>query len=118
MRTIGEAVMSDQWHAHTSEEDRPQLEHAAHVSPKWLALTFIGMVFGVLFVIIVLVVYFNNYMSSYKARINETTVDAESAYYAREEVRENLTNPDAGLVQVSINDAMELVIAEYAGDDS
>ena len=42
--------MSDQWHTHLSDEAAPQHEHASHVSPKWMALTFIGMVFGVLFV--------------------------------------------------------------------
>ncbi|MCA9303796.1 MAG: hypothetical protein KC996_06710 [Phycisphaerales bacterium] len=107
--------MSDQWHAHTSDEMAPQLEHASHVSPKWMALTFIGMVFGVLFVIIVLVVYFNSYMSSYKSKINETTEAAKASYEEKLAVRERLADPGAGQVRVSINDAMDLVIADYEG---
>jgi len=105
--------MSDQWHTHLSDEAAPQLEHASRVSPKWMALTFIGMVFGVLFVIIVLVVYFNNYMNTYKAKLNETTTQAEASYDEKMAVRDRLADPAAGQVRVSINDAMDLVIADY-----
>lgn len=107
--------MSDQWHAHTSDEMAPQLEHASHVSPKWMALTFIGMVLGVLFVIIVLVVYFNNYMDNYKSKLDETTTGAQASYEAKIAARERLADPSSGAVTVSINDAMEMVIADYEG---
>ncbi len=110
--------MSDQWHAHTADEGAPQQEHGSHVSPKWLALTLIGMVLGVLFVIIVLVVYFNNFMSNYKASINETSIDAEASYYAKEEARTKLSDPSAGAVLISIDDAMDLVVADYEGAGS
>lgn len=96
----------DQWHQHTSDEGMPQEEHTAQASAKALGLTFIGMTLGVLFVIIVLVVYFQNYMSNYKSQINEDTKAAEVAWHEKNEIMSNITP--------SVDAAMELVIADYA----
>ena len=51
-------------------------------------------------------VYFQNYMSSYKQQINEDTKAAEVAWHEKNEIMNNI-NP-------SIDAAMELVIADYA----
>lgn len=96
----------DQWHQHSSAEGMPQEEHGAQASAKALGLTFIGMTLGVLFVIIILVVYFQNYMSNYKSQINEDTKAAEVSWNEKNEIMGNI-NP-------SVDAAMELVIAEYA----
>ncbi len=115
--------MSDQWHSHTADEAAPQHEHASHVSPKWLALTFIAIVLGVLFVIIVLVVYYNNYMSKYDATINETTTEAQASFESKVAAQTKRNSfewldRDNGLVQIPVDTAMDLVIAEYEGAGS
>lgn len=115
--------MSDQWHSHNAAEGMPQVEHAQHVSPKWLALTFIGMVFGVLFVIIVLWVYFNSYISKYESRVNETTKAAEMSREERVAVQTRVNSfewidRENGTVQIPVDRAMDLVIADYEGAGS
>lgn len=98
----------DQWHQHTAAEGAPQEEHAAQASAKALGLTFIGMTLGVLFVIIVLVVYFQNYMSNYRTMINENTEAAAISWIEKQEVLSKIDEP--------IDAAMEAVIAEYASN--
>ncbi|MBL4590839.1 MAG: hypothetical protein JKY96_02650 [Phycisphaerales bacterium] len=115
--------MSDQWHTHSADEPAPQLEQAAHVSPKWLALTLIAIVFGVLFVIIVLVVYYNNYMSKYDASINETTTEAQASFEEKIAVQTTRNSfewidRENGIVQIPVDMAMDLVIADYEGAGS
>ncbi|MDF1809544.1 MAG: hypothetical protein P1U42_07610 [Phycisphaerales bacterium] len=98
----------DQWHQHTADEGAPQQEHTAQASAKALGMTFIGMTLGVLFVIIVLVVYFNNYMSNYKASINENTEDAAAAWVEKQEIFAKIDAP--------IEAAIDEVIADYSSN--
>jgi competence protein ComGC len=98
----------DQWHQHTADEGAPQEEHAAQASAKALGLTFIGMTLGVLFVIIILVVYFQNYMSNYRSMINENT---DAAAVSWDEKQGHLNKLEDPLAQ-----AMEVVIEEYASN--
>ncbi len=99
----------DNWHHHTTEEGVPQEEHTAQASAKALGLTFIFMVLGVLFVIIVLKVYFDSYMSSYKAKIEENTTAAAQTW----ELKQDKLNAMAPVVAI----ASEQVIAEYASEN-
>lgn len=96
----------DNWHQHTAAEGMPQEEHGAQASAKALGLTFIFMVLGVLFVIIVLYIYFDSYMDSYKAKINENT-EAAAAHW---QYKNDMLNEMAPSVRV----ATEQVISEYA----
>ena len=98
----------DQWHQHSTEEGAPQQEHAAQASAKALGLTFIGMTLGVLFVIIVLVVYFQNYMSNYKAMVNENTEAAAATWNEKQEV--------FAKVDATAEAAIDAVVADYASN--
>ncbi len=98
----------DHWHQHSADEGVPQEEHAAQASTKALGLTFIGMTLGVLIVIGVLVVYFQNYMSNYRSIINENTEGAAAASAYRDAELASIKEPVEG--------AIEAVIAEYASN--
>lgn len=99
----------DNWHQHTTAEGAPQEEHGAQASAKALGLTFIFMVLGVLFVIIVLKVYFDSYMSSYRAKINENTEAAAATW----EWKQDKLNTMAPAVRI----ATEQVIADYVSSN-
>jgi Na+-transporting methylmalonyl-CoA/oxaloacetate decarboxylase gamma subunit len=99
----------DQWHQHTAAEGMPQQEHTAQASAKALGLTIIGMTLGVLFVILVLVVYFQNYMSNYKASINENTEAAAATWNEKQEVFASIYGP--------VDSAIELVVSDYASEN-
>lgn len=99
----------DNWHQHTDAEGVPQEEHGAQASAKALGLTFIFMVLGVLFVIIVLKVYFDSYMSSYKAKIEENTTAAAETWQWRQD---KLTS-----MAPAVRVATEQVIEEYASNN-
>ena len=96
----------DNWHQHTAEEGAPQLAHGAQASAKAMGVTIIVMTLGVLFVIIVLVVYFRNYMSNYKSMINETTTAAQVAWEEKQET--------FAMIEEPIDRAIDTVISEYA----
>jgi hypothetical protein len=98
----------DQWHQHTAAEGKPQEEHGAQASAKALGLTFIGMTLGVLAVIILLKVYFDSYMDSYRSKVNENTAAAQVTW----EWKQGIFNDMAP----SVAAATEQVIAEYAQD--
>ena len=96
----------EQWHRHSQDEGMPQAEHGAHASAKALGLTFIGMTLGVLLVIIILKVYFDSYMSSYKAKIEENTDAAKVSWTHKQEVLSEMASP--------VRAATDMVIADYA----
>jgi hypothetical protein len=110
----------DAWHRHTADEGRPQHEHAAHVNATGLGLTLLGIVFGVVFVILVLVAYFNSYTTTYKAQklegVPATRAEYASARSAAEQrLRETgWIDRAAGTVHLPVEDAMSRVVAEYA----
>lgn len=96
----------DNWHQHTHAEGVPQEEHGAQASAKALGLTFIFMVLGVLFVIIVLKVYFDSYMSSYRAKIEENTSAAAETWQWKQK--------ELGEINPAVREAIDQVTAEYA----
>jgi len=106
---------TDEWFRHTAEEGVPQHEHGAHASARALAITFIAMVLGVAFTIIVLVAYFNSYNSRFKMDVQETTSIGDEARSMRAEANGNLEQYrwiDHESVQVPIDEAMKAVVAE------
>lgn len=109
----------EQWHQHSSEEGAPQEEHTSHVNATGLAITFLAMVFGVAFVIIVLVVYFNSYSSRFASERLEGTKSAQEYLAMRAEMKQRLSetgwsDPETGAVHIPIEQAMEMVVGEYA----
>lgn len=108
----------DQWHHHTAAEGVPQVEHGSHASSKALGLTFIAMVVGVIAIILILIVYFNTYVSAFKSQQLEGTVLMVPAYNAKLAAREHLgshgwIDRQAGFVHIPVEDAMRKVIADY-----
>lgn len=113
------AEQPDEWHRHTAEEGAPQIEHGAHATPTALAITFVGMVLGVAAVVLILIVYFNSYVSQVKAEKEEGVGMSEDFEAYRADSIAHLagygwTDPAAGRVHVPIELGMEQVIAEYA----
>jgi len=99
----------DNWHQHSNAEGKPQEEHGSQASAKALGLTFIAMTLGVLLVIIVLKVYFDSYMSSYKAKIEENTTAAAATWQWKQDKLSTMAP--------SVAIATEQVIAEYAAQN-
>lgn len=99
----------DNWHQHSAAEGAPQAEHGSQASAKALGLTFIAMTLGVLLVIIVLKVYFDSYMSSYRAKVEENTTAAAETWQWKQDMLSEMA-PSVGI-------AAEQVIAEYASQN-
>ena len=113
------AERPDEWHQHSPEEGAPQIEHGAHATPTVLAITFVAMVLGVAAVVLILVVYFNSYVSRVKAEKQEGVGLSEAFETYRADSIAHLegygwTDPASGRVHVPIEMGMEQVIAEYA----
>jgi len=112
----------DNWFRHPDEEGLPQSEHGSHVSATGLGITFLAIVFGVLFVILLLVAYFNRYTVQMESRLVEGTSLAEPYMQYRSQKKSELAltggprwiDRDAGTVRISKDDAARLVIEEYA----
>ena len=107
----------DEWHRHTPDEGAPQIEHGAHANPTALAITFIAMILGVAFVIVVLVAYFNNYVSTIKAERQEGVSIAEPFEATKAQALAHLDGygwVDHDTVHVPVSVAMDRVIAQYA----
>jgi len=106
----------DAYHTHTPDEGAPMQEHASHVSPKALGLTLIVMVFGVLIVILGLVVYFDSYMSSYRAQENETDELSAATWGEIQQKKAELDAYawiDKNTVRIPIEEATQRVLARY-----
>ena len=73
--------MTDAFHDH-SHDEAPQQAHAEVASPKAMGITLILMVLGVLAVIIILVAYFDSFMSNYRAEIDETSALSAPTWWA------------------------------------
>lgn len=106
------------WFRHSEDEARPQQEHASHVNTTVIGLTLLAIVFGVLFTVVVLSMYFVNYANSRKAAMNEGTASAEAYISYRNDSQAALSTGGwadraAGTVNLPISDAMASVIAEY-----
>lgn len=109
----------DAWHRHSADEGAPQVEHGSHASPTALAITFVAMVLGVAVVVLVLVAYFNGYVTKVKAEKNEGVSSAAEfeSYRAASltRLREyGWADPAADTVHIPVDAAMDLVVEKYA----
>ncbi len=89
-----EPAAPDSWHRHGPDEGAWQDEHGAHASPKALAMTFVAMVLGVLFTVLILIVFFDNYASKYKVAVEETTILGDEARERKRAALERLHSTD------------------------
>lgn len=108
----------DAWHRHLPDEGHGQQEHGAHASPKAMLVTLIAMVFGTLFVVLVLMAFFNSYTSQYKAAVEETTAMgavARNNKAAAQGALETWGWVDHDRVRMPIEQAMQQVVAERGG---
>ncbi len=108
----------DAFHDH-SQDAAPQEAHAQVASPKALGITLIIMVLGVLAVIFILVAYFDNFMSNYRAEINETTAISGPTWEAKQASIESLNSygwVNDTTAHQPLDNAIDQVIAEYASN--
>jgi hypothetical protein len=113
-----EHAQPDSWHRHTPDEGGWQAEHAAHASPKALAMTFVAMVLGVLFTVLVLIVFFDNYSSKFKVAIEETTTIGDLARSKKSESLGNLQAAgwvDHQTLRIPIDQGMAKVLDTRGG---
>lgn len=112
---------TDPWHHHASGEGRPQHEHGSQVDPTALAVTFGLIVFVVLALTGGVTLYFVRYSTVLRQERIETTVLAAEAERIRAEAAARFdgyawTDPEAGLVSVPLEQAVDRVIARYADE--
>lgn len=115
----------DAWHQHAAEEGAPQTEHGSRVNPIGAGLTLLGIVFGFVFLFVVVLLYFESYVTRVKADKNEqVTTQIRSEYVTlRSEAQTRLNQPagwidrDAGTIRLPKDRAAQLVIDEYARQD-
>lgn len=115
---MSDSQAHDAWHQHTKDEGKPQEEHGSHASAKALGMTFIIMVVGVIVVILVLIAYFNSFVSRYKAERQEGTTVMAPAYNARLAAQRHLdsfgwVDRDAGTAHIPLPNAIDRVVQEY-----
>lgn len=110
-----------EWFRHEPEQEgMPQAEHAARVSSTALGVTFLAIAFGVLFVILLLVTYFNRYTGDLKTSQQEGTQLAaeQMSYRAAERAKLNSDpawiNRETGTVRIPIDDAIDRTIDYYS----
>lgn len=109
----------DDWFRHSADEAMPQQEHASHVNTTAIGLTLLSVVFGVLFTVVLLSMYFVNYANTRKSQMNEGTASALPYITYRDKSNDELSvlgwvDRAAGTVNVPLDSAMDAVIAEYA----
>ena len=109
-----------EWFRHEPEQEgMPQAEHAARVSSTGLGVTFLAIAFGVLFVILLLVAYFNRYTGDLKKAQQEGTQLAaeQMSYRAAEQAKFNSDpawiNRETGTVRIPLDDAIDRTLDYY-----
>lgn len=115
---MSDAHGHDNWHQHSAAEGMPQHEHGSHTSTKALGLTFIIMVVGVIATILVLIAYFNSYVSTFRAERQEGTAMMRPAFEAKVAAKQRLeefgwVDREAGTVHIPLNNAIDRVVNEY-----
>ncbi len=108
----------DDWFRHASDEAAPQAEHAGHVSTKALGVTLLIIVFGVLFVILLLSAYFSSYTTQLKAEKQEGVGSAQEYMSYRSSMQRRLEGTgwidrDAGTLHIPLERAMSMVVEDY-----
>lgn len=112
----------DDWFRHTPDEGVPQHEHAAHVNSTAIGLTLLAIVFGVLFTVIILSMYFIGYTTRLKAERQEGTESAATYLTYRDQSQRSMErfgwiDREAGTVQLPIDRAIDDVVAFYHEPD-
>ena len=110
--------MTDAFHDHSNDQ-APQEAHAAVASPKALGITLILMVLGVIAIILILVAYFDNFMSNYRAEINETSAISAPTWEAKQASIQKLNSygwVNNTTAHQPIENAIDQVITEYASN--
>jgi len=111
----------DQWHSHEAAEGTPQSEHGAQAKPLFLAGILMAMVVFTLGLTILVVVYFNSYVTKIKALKMETTTEYTTFAAVKAETlgaggRLNtfgIVDTNEQIVHIPIAIAMDKVVAEY-----
>ena len=109
---------TDAFHDHSNDQ-APQEPHAEVASPKALGITLILMVLGVIAVILILVAYFDNFMSNYRAEINETSAISEPTWQAKQASLATLNSygwVNNTTAHQPLDIAIDQVITEYASN--
>jgi hypothetical protein len=89
------------------------------VNTTAIGLTLLAIVFGVLFTVVVLSMYFVQYANTRKAEMNEGVGSSEAYLAYRDQSEAQLGSLEwvdraAGTVNLPLDDAMDAVVAEYA----
>jgi len=108
-----------EWFRHDAFEGDPQAEHAAHVSPAALGIAFLAITFGVLALVLILVIYFQQYNSRLQTTRLEGTGSADQYLEYRAGAKTRLSQVSAidrenDVYRIPIERAMEIVTEEYA----
>jgi hypothetical protein len=108
----------DDWFRHGADEAPPQHEHASHVNSTAIGLTLLAIVFGVLFTVIVLSMYFISYSTTLKAERQEGVESANPYLAYRDDAAKKLARAGwadraAGTVYIPIESAIDGVVADY-----
>ncbi len=109
----------DAWHRHSADEGTPQAEHAAIASPVALFIGFITISATVALTVLILVVFFNQYSTRFKAEQIETTALSKSfnEYKARWDEQEArsyaVSDAKAGAYRVPLARAVDRVLERY-----
>ena len=115
---MSDAHGHDDWFRHSDDEALPQVEHAEHVSTKALGITLVAIVFGVLFVILILAAYFSSYTTQVRAERQENTTSAAEYLSYRSGVDRRLVETgwvdrNAQTLHIPLDRAIDLVVDEY-----
>lgn len=111
----------DDWHAHSADEPRPQVEHAAHVNRGALMVVFVAMVVSILVMVIGLTMFYNYTVAQRRAVVMENTVEYAreyKPYYAQATGNINSYRwlETGETVQIPVDRAARLVAERYAND--
>lgn len=108
----------DDWFRHDSGEAPPQAEHAAHVNTTAIGLTLLAIVFGVLFTIILMSMYFVQYAGTRLSSEMEGVESAQPYIAYRDQSERSLAgfgwaDQAAGTVNLPIDRAIGDVVETY-----
>ena len=111
---------ADDWHHHDASEEVPQVEHGSMASAATIMQWFVALIVTIVLFVGATWMYFTKYMTEVRIQKLEQPPDAEYQAY-RTVTRERLTAPtpadrwlDAEHLRISINQAQERVIRDYA----
>jgi len=110
----------DSWHRHSAAEGTPQAEHGAIASPGALLIAFIAISVTVALTVLVLQIYFTQYMTTFRAQQVENTAVSKTfnEYKARWEEQDSrafaVADAKTGAVRIPVESAMKHVLDTYA----